>query len=149
MKHKLEFASHAANLCLVRNFVRQYVAPFGFSEKEVELLVLGIDEACTNVIRHVYKHEETHLMSLSCEQIEHSIRFRLRDYGQATGAPTLARPLEAVQPGGLGLHLIKTAFDQVDYVLKRIGTELVLTKKLPARVNGHGGQETASPSSVE
>jgi hypothetical protein len=35
-----------------------------------------------------------------------------------------------IKPGGLGLHLIRYAFDQVDYVHKRRGTELVLTKKL-------------------
>jgi len=35
-----------------------------------------------------------------------------------------------VKPGGLGLHLIRNAFDKVDYILKPRGTELVLTKKL-------------------
>ena len=38
--------------------------------------------------------------------------------------------LEETPGGGLGLHLIRYAFDQVDYVHKRRGTELVLTKKL-------------------
>ena len=33
--------------------------------------------------------------------------------------------------GGLGLHLIRKAFDQVDYNLKKEGTELVLSKGYP------------------
>jgi hypothetical protein len=33
-----------------------------------------------------------------------------------------------VQPGGLGIHLIRRAFDLVDYNLKKQGTELVLEK---------------------
>jgi anti-sigma regulatory factor (Ser/Thr protein kinase) len=40
------------------------------------------------------------------------------------------RAHDLIKPGGLGLHLIRTAFDNVDYVLKRRGTELVLTKKI-------------------
>jgi len=31
-----------------------------------------------------------------------------------------------IKPGGLGLYLIRRAFDEVDYVLKRRGTELGL-----------------------
>lgn len=128
MKHKLEFASHPGNLCLVRNHVRQFVTEVGFTEQQIDLLVLGVDEACTNVIRHVYQHEETHLMALVCERFETGVRFRLRDYGKAAGAPEPSRPIEVVQPGGLGLHLIRTAFDTVDYILKSTGTELVLVK---------------------
>jgi anti-sigma regulatory factor (Ser/Thr protein kinase) len=35
-----------------------------------------------------------------------------------------------IKPGGLGLFLIRNGFDEVDYVHKRRGTELVLTKNL-------------------
>src|SRR5438093_10400607 len=40
------------------------------------------------------------------------------------------RSHELIKPGGLGLHLIRNAFDQVLYIHKRRGTELVLTKNL-------------------
>jgi anti-sigma regulatory factor (Ser/Thr protein kinase) len=43
-----------------------------------------------------------------------------------------ARPLEEIKPGGLGLHLIRRAFDKVEYVLHDVGTELVLAKSLPS-----------------
>jgi anti-sigma regulatory factor (Ser/Thr protein kinase) len=40
------------------------------------------------------------------------------------------RSHDMIKPGGLGLYLIRNAFDEIDYVLKRCGTELVLTKNL-------------------
>jgi anti-sigma regulatory factor (Ser/Thr protein kinase) len=40
------------------------------------------------------------------------------------------RAHDTIKPGGLGLHLIRNAFDEVNYVLKPRGTELVLTKNL-------------------
>jgi anti-sigma regulatory factor (Ser/Thr protein kinase) len=129
MKRKIEFASHPANLSSVRSVVRQFAAATRLPTDEVDLIVLGIDEACANIIRHVYQREETHLIGLSCEQLAKGLRFRLRDYG-VCGEPGqwCGRALEAVQPGGLGLHLIRTAFDQVDYRPKRKGMELVLTR---------------------
>lgn len=129
MKREIEFASHPANLCLVRDFVRQFLRPLEFSEVEKDLIVLGLDEACTNVIRYAYRHQTNQLIVLVCDLLAECVVFRLRDYGvQCDPAQLHGRPLDLVQPGGLGIHLIKRAFDQVDYNLKREGTELVLTK---------------------
>lgn len=129
MKREIEFASHPANLSLVRDFVRQFLKSLAFSETEKDLIVLGLDEACTNVIRYAYHHETNQLICLVCELVDAGIRFRLRDYGaQAEPERLQGRPLDLVQPGGLGIHLIRRAFDQVDYNLKKQGTELVLEK---------------------
>lgn len=130
MKRKIEFASHPANLSSVRSLVRQFAVDARLPHDQVELIVLGVDEACANIIRHVYQREVTRLIGLSCEQLETGLRFRLRDYGERGGEPAqwAGRPLETVQPGGLGLHLIRSAFDHVDYRPQRNGMELVLTK---------------------
>jgi anti-sigma regulatory factor (Ser/Thr protein kinase) len=129
MKREIEFASHPANLCLVRDFVRQFLRPLPYSDLEKDLIVLGLDEACTNVIRYAYRQQTNQLIALVCDQHPDRVVFRLRDYGvQCDPAQLNGRPLDLVQPGGLGIHLIKRAFDQVDYNLKREGTELVLTK---------------------
>ena len=131
MKREIEFASHPANLCLVRDFVRQFLRPLEFSEVEKDLIVLGLDEACTNVIRYAYHQQTNQLIALVCDQKIDRVIFRIRDYGaQCDPSALQGRPLDLVQPGGLGIHLIKRAFDQVDYNLKREGTELVLTKHL-------------------
>ncbi len=110
--------------------MRQFALDARVPDHEVDLIVLGVDEACANIIRHVYQREETRLIGLSCEQLETGLRFRLRDYGSNGAQPAQwsGRSLEAVQPGGLGLHLIRSAFDHVDYRPKRNGMELVLTK---------------------
>jgi serine/threonine-protein kinase RsbW len=128
-KREIEFASHPANLCLVRDFVRQFLQALEFPELDKDLMVLGLDEACTNVIRYAYCQEPNQLICLVCEQLESGVRFLVRDFGvQAEPGALCGRPLDLVQPGGLGIHLIRRAFDQVDYNLKRRGTELVLAR---------------------
>ena len=129
MMSEIEFASHPANLALVRDFVRQFLKPLSFSETEKDLIVLGLDEACTNIIRYAYHHAPNELIVLVCEQFGAGVRFSLRDFGAQCPAEKMqGRPLELIQPGGLGIHLIRRAFSQVDYNLKKQGTELVLEK---------------------
>lgn len=129
MKRELEFASHPGNLCLVRDFVRSFLEPVALPAMEKDLIVLGLDEACTNVIRYAYLHEPDRPMHLVCENHTDHVVFRLRDFGaQCEAAKLKGRPLEAVQPGGLGIHLIRRAFSDVVYEQKSEGTELILRK---------------------
>ena len=94
-------------------------------------MVLGVDEACTNVIRYAYQLRDDQPIALSMEGLRKCIRLRLRDYGDQTPPDEMrGRNHDTIKPGGLGLHLIRNAFDEVNYVLKPRGTELVLTKNL-------------------
>jgi serine/threonine-protein kinase RsbW len=130
-KKKVEFSSHTGNLAPMRKFVRSFLAAYPLSEKERTLMVLGVDEACANVIRHAYHLRDDQLISLSLEGLRNCIRMRLRDYGKQAATHSMqGRPHDLIKPGGLGLHLIRHAFDKVDYILKARGTELVMTKQL-------------------
>jgi serine/threonine-protein kinase RsbW len=130
-RRKLEFSSHAANLALMRNFVRHFLDNFPLSERDRTLMVLGVDEACTNIIRYAYELRDDQPITLALEALRGCVRMRLRDYGvQAAVDQIKGRADDQLKPGGLGLHLIRAAFDKVDYILKPCGTELVLTKNL-------------------
>ena len=120
-KKKVEFSSHTGNLAPMRKFVRQFLEAYPFSERERMLMVLGVDEACTNIIRHAYHLRDDQLISLSLEGLRNCVRMRLRDYGKQTETHAIK---------GRSHDLIRTAFDKVDYILKARGTELVMTKKL-------------------
>jgi anti-sigma regulatory factor (Ser/Thr protein kinase) len=129
-KKKIEFSSHTGNLSLMRNCVRNFLDAFPFSERQRTLMVLGVDEACSNIIRHAYRLRDDQFISLSLEGRPDCICLRLRDYGKQPPKSMKRRRVDLIRPGGLGLHLIRNAFDQVDYVLRSRGTELVLTKNL-------------------
>ncbi|HEV2097236.1 MAG TPA: ATP-binding protein [Chthoniobacterales bacterium] len=130
-KRIVEFSSHTGNLALMRRFVRHFLESYPFSDRERTLMVLGVDEACTNIIRHAYHLRDDQLIALSLEASRDCVRMRLRDYGkQAPAVSMRGRAHDLIRPGGLGMHLIRSAFDKVDYILKQRGTELVLTKHL-------------------
>ena len=130
-KKTIEFSSHTGNLALMRICVRDFLDGYPFSEKERLLMVLGVDEACTNIIRYAYQLRDDQLIALSMEGLRRCVRMRLRDYGEQVMPHAMkGRSHDLIKPGGLGLFLIRNAFDEVDYLLKTRGTELVLTKNL-------------------
>jgi anti-sigma regulatory factor (Ser/Thr protein kinase) len=130
-KKTVEFSSHTGNLALMRNCVREFLDGYPFSEKERLLMVLGVDEACTNIIRYAYQLRDDQLIALSMEGLRTCVRMRLRDYGEQVRPHEMkGRSHDMIKPGGLGLYLIRNAFDEVDYLLRGRGTELVLTKNL-------------------
>jgi serine/threonine-protein kinase RsbW len=128
-KCKLEFSSHTGNLALMRNAVRSFLDGCNFSDKERTLMVLGVDEACTNIIRYAYDLADDQVILLEIDRVRKGVRVRLRDYGKKIAPTTLqAKRVKRVRPGGLGLHLMRAAFDSVHYAPKKHGTELVLMK---------------------
>ena len=92
--------------------------------------MLGLDEACTNIIRHAYRHNGKPVR-LEMERLRDRVRFVLRDYGRPCDPKCIrSRDLEDVRPGGVGVHIIRQVFDYVIYEPRRRGTRLILEKKL-------------------
>ena len=135
MKRILNITSETANLCTVRKLVNDFACDCGLDQPEVELIVLGLDEACSNIIRHAYRGDSGRRIRLVCDKLSGRIRFRLRDFGTPCDPSMLSiklleRPLGCSRVGGLGLHFIRKAFDEIRFVPKEKGTELVLIKVL-------------------
>ena len=94
-------------------------------------MVLGVDEACTNIIRYAYALRDDQLISLSMEGLRHSVRIRLRDYGKQVKKSALrGRSHKLIKPGGLGLHLVKKMMDRVEYIHENRTGTINLYKRL-------------------
>ena len=108
-------------LASVRSLVRSWVDSWEVDQKIVDDVVLAIDEACTNAIRHAYGGRCDGSLELTLHAAEEHLEFQVSD----TGVPcpskcTERRPLHPpdvndLQPGGLGIQLIHKVFDEVDF----------------------------------
>ncbi len=129
MKRKIAFTSDTCHLAEVRRAARGFLDESGFGECAAELLVLAVDEACTNIIRHAYGNE-CKPVRLEMERLADRVRFVLRDYGRSCDPDRIrSRALEDIRPGGVGVHIIRQAFDYVKYEPQPRGTKLILEKK--------------------
>lgn len=127
----LTIKSHPRHLAEVRALVRRVAAEAGFDEQTTFNLMLAVDEACANIIRHAYGGDASQDIVIHATVTHDAVEFRLRDYGkQVDPACIKSRDLDEVRPGGLGCFLIRHAFDEVDYNTRfATGTELRLLKR--------------------
>jgi sigma-B regulation protein RsbU (phosphoserine phosphatase) len=114
---ELRFPARANELKRARRAVRQTLLGCGIGEAGVLDLVLALDEACQNVIRHAYGPEREGDIELAIERKGGELVFLLTDWAPRTD-PTRVRPrdLEDVRPGGLGTFLIQEVMDSADFV---------------------------------
>ena len=88
----------------------------GFSTDESNSIMLAIDEACSNIIRHAYGGPSQQPIHIKCNIYENRIEFLIRDFGRKANIDRIkSRNLDEIRPGGLGVHLIKTVMDEVIY----------------------------------
>lgn len=132
MTREYDFSSEASELAGVRNAAGKFLNDCGMEECAAALLVLALDEACTNIIRHAYDHQKGPVR-LTMERLQDRVRFTLRDYGKSCDPECIrSRDLADIRPGGVGVHIIQQAFDLVTYEPCPRGTRLTLEKKLGA-----------------
>ena len=119
---------------MVRAAVEKICDMSGFDSGTAGQIVLSVDEALANIIRHAYDNAEDQPIEISIQVTgsapERVLRIRLRDYGkQVDPARIRSRDLEDVRPGGLGVHIIQECMDSMEYSpAEGGGTVLTLTK---------------------
>jgi len=113
---ELRFPARAAELKRTRDAVRESVEACGCSAKSTADIVLAIDEACQNIIRHAYCGESDEVIELDIDQRGHDLVFSLTDRAPAID-PSQVKPrdLDDVRPGGLGTHFIRRVMDVVEF----------------------------------
>ena len=118
----------------IRSVVRCACKKMGFSEPEINLLTLAIDEACTNIIRYAYCGDKSGRIELEVYQSESEAIFFLTDYAKCIKKSCLEiKDKKLTEPGGLGLKLIHKAMDSVQLISLSdpVGNKLELKKRLP------------------
>jgi len=108
------FPARANELCQTRTVVRTALTNSGCCSATVEDVVLAIDEACQNIIRHAYCGETDEEIVLNIEQDGETLVISLRDYASEVSADCMkSRDLGDIRPGGLGCHFIQEVMDEV------------------------------------
>ena len=136
---KMELRSNPEMLCVVRNALGELAAKFGFSEAECRAVVLAVDEALTNIIRHAYLGDPERTIEASFRRIlgqgdsrsGDALEIVLEDSGVTANPEKMCgRALEDVRPGGLGLHFIRESMDTVEFSHSNGRNQLRLVKIL-------------------
>ena len=132
---ELEMASDPDRLPDVRTHVRRWITLHGWSEQQAGEIVLALDEALSNVIRHGYADHRGDRILVRIEAVddpEHGpgVEIRVRDFGrQVDPARIRGRDLSDVRPGGLGVHIIRAMTSSAEYRHADGGGMLLIMRK--------------------
>ena len=118
----------------IRNFVESFCQSSAVSSPEISKILLAIEEACSNVIRHAYVLGPGNI-KLEITRKGDKVTFSIKDKGRSFDLGKakridLKKYIQTGRKGGLGLQLIQRIMDEVIYQSKNGENELVLSKKL-------------------
>jgi anti-sigma regulatory factor (Ser/Thr protein kinase) len=136
----LDLPADPASLFLARCLLERLTQRLEFAREAIDRMVLAVDEACSNVIRHAYGNRPGERIVLTFLVGSDRLEIQIRDFGsQADPAGFKSRDLSDIRPGGLGIHFIRSAMDEVRYELPESGgTLLRMVKFYPGRSDVSG-----------
>jgi len=124
------FAARSDQLRQVREWVRETAVTSGMSEERAGRVVIGVNEACMNIISHAYDDEGGDIV-LDMMQDGSLLVIQLTDFARTVDCSKIkSRDLDDIRPGGLGVHFIHEIMDQVEYQPGRQGSGNIVVMKV-------------------
>lgn len=132
----LAVKSSLDNLSIIREFTTTSVSECGCNDELTGKIILAVDEACTNIIKHAYKYSTNGEIGINIKVCSSNLIISITDAGEHFNpdnvpAPNLAEYQKQKKSGGLGIFLMKKLMDEVNYkILKDNRNQVELVKHL-------------------
>lgn len=145
--HTLAIPSSTRYLEDVRRFVVAHAEDADFPAEAVEQFKIAVDEACTNVIEHAYGGQEGHEVDIAIIIDSDRFTVRIRDEGEPFDQsryrePNLLEIAKHRRAGGLGVHIIRSLMDRVEYRTRGQVNEIRMTKFRTPQNRQNGEEKT-------
>jgi len=130
---RMRIAARPDCLRLVRAMVRKAGDGNGCGGECISQMVMAVDEACQNIIRHAYSGDPGGEIIVDIRRQGESIAIHLLDFAAPVDVSRIKpRRLDEVKPGGLGTHFIQECMDESGFLTPPEGTGncLRLVKKI-------------------
>lgn len=121
MNYKVSVGCSIENLKHVRDFIRSSLKNHGISDLEVSEIVLALDEMCSNLMIHSHQCNPDDLFELHIHvEKDNPLIFELIDDGTVFdinqfSTPALDNIVHEKRKGGLGIRLVKSIMDKIEY----------------------------------
>lgn len=132
---RIQITSNPVELPGVRDFFRDWTAAHGWPEDQIADIVLAVDEALSNVIRHGYdgrpgEEIEINVKAIRDDELGEGLEIRIRDFGKQVPLDKICgRDLDDLRPGGLGVHIIRSVMEHAEYAHAPDGGMTLLMRK--------------------
>ena len=121
MNYKYKVGCSIENLKGVRDFIRVSLKKHGVPDLEISEVVLALDEMCSNLMIHAHqcKADDLFEIHIAIDQ-NNPVVFEIIDDGTVFDINQFIEPgidsiIHEKRKGGLGIRLVKTIMDKVEY----------------------------------
>lgn len=121
MNYKYKVGCSIENLKGVRDFIRGSLKEHGVSDLQISEMVLALDEMCSNLMIHAHQCNPDELFELHIhvdrndpvifEIIDDGTTFDINQFAE----PDLGNLVHEKRKGGLGIRLVKSIMDKIEY----------------------------------
>jgi serine/threonine-protein kinase RsbW len=131
---RLTIESRLENVALIGGSVRGIAEMLSIEAIWGYQLELCVVEAVTNVIKHAYHFEAGHSVDVEIHIHQDRLTFKISDTGESMDeskiAPLQFDPLkvETLPEGGMGVFILKSLMDEVDYEIVNGRNMLTMSK---------------------
>jgi serine/threonine-protein kinase RsbW len=117
---ELSVKSTTDHLAQIREFTKRAANECGFSDDVIGKIILAVDEACTNIIKHAYKYSPDGNITIAIKFAESKFEIAIIDEGihfnpDSIPEPDIKEYYKQKKVGGLGVYLIRKLMDEVKY----------------------------------
>ena len=116
----IKITSNTKNLAFVRHFIEENAKNAGISNDMINQIVLSVDEACTNVIKHTHKYDESQEIEIenknSTDKFVVILKYKGSEFDPNNKElPNMNDYFKKYKVGGLGIPLMKKFMDEIEY----------------------------------
>lgn len=121
--NQIQVNSETKSIEKITNFVEKILKENKICSEAVEEILVAVDEAVTNVIRHSYKDKKDGVIQLHLVMKDNKIIISLFDDGMTfepkrVPLPIFSKNIDKRTLGGMGIYLMKQFMDEVTFYFK-------------------------------
>ena len=117
---KIVIQSSTKNLVILRDYLEKELMNDGINQNIANQIILAVDEACTNIIKHTHKFDDTKLITLNFQKFQNKFQINIQYEGNSFDPTKIENPdmneyFAKYKVGGLGIPLIKKFMSKIEY----------------------------------
>jgi serine/threonine-protein kinase RsbW len=136
LDEQLTITSETEHLAKVREFLQQCASRAGLPGVELGKIVLAVDEATANIMKHAYGGQPGGEIHFAVKSDGKRLEVSITDHGEGFDPdrikdPDMAEHVRAGRKSGLGIFLMRQIMDEVTYTFREgVPNRLRLVKYL-------------------
>ncbi len=120
MKHRIKVACSKDQLGLIRRFFTDCTKDTILPQKEVNLMMLAVDELCMNLMKHSHNYDGVSFITIKVDIKLQHVKIEVIDKGQGFDftqytPPKIEQVVRERRNGSMGLMLVRKIMDTIEF----------------------------------